>query len=115
MKKVWCFSPQHGGNKISDKQRLAVCDQITAFAQTRPWYPRFCIRPRFKSQFCYLDAVEGSGNPFPIGRLRYFAPKQWSLAFYTYSNERYEPCLFPSGEWMGTIEEAIIVCEMYLN
>jgi hypothetical protein len=36
------------------------------------------------------------------------------IAFYTYSNERYEPCLFPNGEWCGSLEQAIAICEVYL-
>jgi hypothetical protein len=52
---------------------------------------------------------------FPLGRLRYFSHDRWSLAFYTYSNETYQPCLFLNDKWEGTLEEAIAVCEAHLD
>ena len=49
-------------------------------------------------------------------RLRYFAGHQrWSVAFYTYSHERYEPTMFPSGEPFGTPEEGFEVGAIYLR
>ncbi len=56
----------------------------------------------------YLDAIERSSKDiFPIGRLRYFRANDWSLAFYTYSNERYEPCMIEGGNWECTLEQGI--------
>ncbi|PYO57360.1 MAG: hypothetical protein DMD83_09565 [Candidatus Rokuibacteriota bacterium] len=37
------------------------------------------------------------------------------MAFYTYSNERYEPCTFPNGTFHGTPEEAFDVGAVYLQ
>jgi hypothetical protein len=37
------------------------------------------------------------------------------MAFYTYSNERYEPCAFPNGTFHGTPEEAFEVGAVYLR
>jgi hypothetical protein len=38
--------------------------------------------------------------------LRYFGNEGgWGFAFYTYSNERYELAVFPSGEFFGPPEE----------
>jgi len=49
-------------------------------------------------------------------RLRYFgALKTWSMAYYTYSNERYEPCTFANGTFYGTPEEAFEVGAVYLR
>ncbi len=48
-------------------------------------------------------------------RMRYFGPDDWSLAFYTYSNEKYEPCVFHSGDWFGTPEEAFEIGATYLG
>jgi hypothetical protein len=40
-------------------------------------------------------------------RLRYFGDEErWGFAFYTYSHERYELSIFPSGEFMGPPEDA---------
>ncbi len=72
-------------------------------ARTRPWYPKIQLKIRFKNQFCYIDTVsEGDGRVFPLCRLRNLL-RGWSMALFTYSNERYEPCRYPSGEWEGTI------------
>jgi len=44
--------------------------------------------------------------PLHLCRLRYFGGrKMWSMAFYTYSNERYELCTFPNGTFYGTPEK----------
>jgi hypothetical protein len=37
------------------------------------------------------------------------------MAFYTYSNERYEPCTFPNGTFYGTPEEGFEVGAAYLR
>jgi hypothetical protein len=37
------------------------------------------------------------------------------MAFYTYSNEHYEPCTFPNGTFYGTPEEAFEVGAAYLR
>jgi hypothetical protein len=105
---------QSGGVKISPKFQLIINEQAIAYAATRPWRAEFQLQLRFKSQFCYLGASKKNEDAFPLGRLRYFDSNKWSLAFYKYSNEKYEPCLFPSGEWFGTFEQSIAICEMYL-
>src|ERR1700683_48668 len=39
-------------------------------------------------------------------RLRYFRNEEaWSMAFYTYSHEKYEPSMFSNGTFHGTPEE----------
>jgi len=54
--------------------------------------------------------------PLHLCRLRYFGGrKMWSMAFYTYSNERYELCTFPNGTFYGTPEEALEVGAAYLR
>jgi hypothetical protein len=37
------------------------------------------------------------------------------MAFYTYSNEKYETSMFPNGTFKGTPEEAFAVGAMYLE
>ena len=110
----WYLDPQSGGNKIPPIMYENIVTQINSYAAMRPWASKYQLKARFRGYFCYLDAVEEDGTIFPIGRLRYFSMGSWSLAFYTYSNERYEPCLFASGNWFGSIEEAIDICESYL-
>lgn len=57
-----------------------------------------------------------SAIPIQLCRLRYFAVAgRWSVAFYTYSHERYEPTFFPSGDIFGTPEEALDLGAVYLE
>lgn len=114
MKKYWCLSPHSGGNKIPPTLHQAILQKVEAYAATRPWHAKFQLKIRFKSHFCYLDALEIGGDLSPIGRLRYFSIDRWSLAFYTFSNETYEPCAFANGDFFGTIEQAIDICEFYM-
>jgi len=45
--------------------------------------------------------------PLHLCRLRYFGnEKAWTIAFYTYSGKKYEPCVFGNGTFHGTPEEA---------
>ena len=37
------------------------------------------------------------------------------MAFYTYSHEKYEPCVFHNGGWHGTPEEAFDTSAVYLT
>ena len=53
--------------------------------------------------------------PVHLCRLRYFDEDRWCLAFYTYSNEKYEPSLFDTGEFLGTPEQGLDVGAVYLR
>ncbi|MDP2788891.1 MAG: hypothetical protein Q8O46_02455, partial [bacterium] len=56
-----------------------------------------------------------SETPTHLCRLRYFGDdEEWSLAFYTYSNEKYEPCVFMNGSFYGTPEEGFDIGATYL-
>lgn len=112
--KVWCFDPQSGGKKIPLDMQEKIIDQVHSYSIKQAWYPNFKIQLRFKGQFCYLDASKNEEFPFPIGRLRHFS-NDWSLAFYAYSSESYKPCVFHNGKWLGSIEEGIDVCSVYLE
>ncbi len=48
-------------------------------------------------------------------RLRHFAEGRWSAAFFAYSSERYEACLFASGEMFGGAEAGFDVGAIYLR
>ena len=79
------------------------------------------IRVRFTStsgfDYCYIDADEGKGLPAAhLCRLGWRGNlESWDLAFYTYSNERYQPCVYGTGEPLGTPEEALEVGIVYLG
>jgi hypothetical protein len=54
--------------------------------------------------------------PGHLCRLRYFGNEEaWSLAFYTYSHEKYQPCVFHNGDFHGTPEEAFEIGAVYLG
>ena len=97
------------------------------------------IDVRFRGKFCYIDAYtepfvpEDDYDPVLFGesseehiarlrntpthlcRLRYFGDdNRWSMAFYTYSHETFEPCVFDTGSWKGTPEEAFDTSAVYL-
>ena len=58
----------------------------------------------------------GNTVPTHLCRLRYFSGHgEWSVAFYTYRHERYEPSFFASGEALGTPEEGFDVGAVYLR
>lgn len=55
-------------------------------------------------------------TPIHLCRLRYFGDEnRWTLAFYTYSQEKYEPSVFNSGSFDGTPEEAFEICAVFLT
>lgn len=139
-RRQWVFDPGCGGVRIPDAVKRRTEQRICRYAEEHfsGCYTRLEIR--FRGQFCYIDAYT---EPEPLGpnwpppdwpetreehlerlrntpvhlcRLRYFGSEQrWGFAFYTYSNERYELSVFPSGEFHGTPEEAFRVsAEAYL-
>jgi hypothetical protein len=134
----WVFDPHTGGNKIPEAVRRETVARLEkhAAAEYAGLYTRLNVR--FRGALCYIDAFTEpeepskellkangetreqfierlSATPLHLCRLRYFAKDRWSLAFYTYSNERYEPCVFHNGTFFGTPEEGLDVGAMYLR
>lgn len=137
----WVFDPGSGGRPIPEPVKRRTEERIRRAAAQRfaGRYARLDVR--FRGQFCYVDAYTepddlGPGWPPPdwpetreqhlerlrntpthLCRLRYFGDEErWGFAFYTYSNERYELSVFPSGEFLGPPEEAFRVsAEAYLD
>ena len=137
MKKVWMFNPHTGGRKISPTAQKVVRDRILAHAEKKYKGKYTRIDVRFRGSFCYIDAYQEPdvgkkhptaslgesrleyierlrNTPTHLCRLRYFDIDQWSVAFFTYSNEKYEPCVFPNGQWFGTPEQAFDIGATYL-
>jgi len=136
----WGFDPDSGGVKIDDAVKRRTGERIRGYAEAH--FAGRYTRPdiRFRGQFCYVDAYR---EPEPLGpewpppdwpetreeylerlrntpkhlfRLRYFGDQEkWGWAFYSYANERYELSVFPSGEFLGSPEEAFqTVAELHL-
>jgi hypothetical protein len=103
-----------GEEKISPPDYDKIRNRLEAYAASRPWNASHKIHLRFRGQFCYVAEVESDGSFSPLCRLCYSGNGLWSSAFYKYSNDRYEPCILPSGALTGSLEEAFSVCELYL-
>lgn len=111
----WVYDPHSGGVKIPPKMHEKICEQVESFAQTRLWYPKIQLKVRFKSQLCYIETIEeGDDRHLPLCRLRHFNLDDWSLALFTYSNDKYQPCNFRDGKETGTITDALEICEPFI-
>jgi hypothetical protein len=139
MRKVLVYDPHSGGIKIPEAVRVRTRDRILAYAEKHYLGKYTRIDVRFRGQLCYIDAYTEPYVPpdfdesafgesreeyrerlrnFPLHlcRLRYFGDEDsWSMAFYTYSNEKYEPCVFGNGSFHGTPEEAFETSAVYLQ
>jgi len=136
--KTWIFNPHTGGVKISPAKQLEVRQRIERHAASNYAGRYSWLGIRFRGALCYIDAFTEPEPPIPsllkttgetkeqyierlrsfpthLGRLRYFGGDRWSYAFFTYSNERYEPTVFHSGDWFGTPEEAFDIGASYLR
>ena len=134
----WVYDPHAGGVKIPERTKYRTKQRILAYAQQHyaGTYTRLGVR--FRGVFCYLDAyVEPSisddfpppgfpetkeaylerlrNTPVHLCRLRHFTEDRWSVAFYSYASERYEPCILPNGTFEGTPEEGFEVGAVYLQ
>ncbi len=138
-RKIWVHDPQVGGKKIPDAIKPRIRQRILMHAKKHHAKKYNRIEVWFRGKFCYIDAytepfVSPEYNPELYGgksrkeriaelreipthlcRLRYFGDEdRWSMAFYTYSHEKYEPCFFNNGAWHGTPEKAFDTSAVYL-
>lgn len=134
----WVYDPHSGGVTIPPAVKKKTEERIKAYAEEHyaGKYTRLGIR--FRGAFCYIDAyvepeepsplmLKGAGvtreeylermrnNPIHLCRLRHFKEDSWSMAFYTYSNDRYEPSFFHTGKMEGTPEEGFETGAVYLR
>ena|SRR5579859_5594295 len=137
--RTWVYDPHSGGVKVPPAVRERTEQRIRNYAETH-YAGRFVrLDIRFRGALCYIDAYTEPQEPTPdllratgesreqflerlrnvplhLCRLRYFGNEEtWSMAFYTYSNERYEPCVFDNGTFHGTPEEAFETAAVYLR
>jgi len=111
---AWVYSPHTGGEKIPPELHEELCKEVEKFARSRKWYPKIQLKVRFKNQFCYIDTQEENDERLiPLCRLRYFRGG-WSLALFTWSNERYSPCHFSNGKAEGSLKDALKLCEPFI-
>jgi hypothetical protein len=136
--KTWIFNPNMGRVKINPAKQSEARQRIERHTASNYSGQYIRLEIRFRGALCYVDAFTEPQPPGPfllkatgetkeqyvgrlrsfpthLGRLRYFGGDRWSYAFYTYSNERYEPTVFNSGDWFGTPEEALDIGVSYLR
>ncbi len=138
-RRTWVWNPHAGGRKIPSEVRLRTEQRIRDHAESRYAGKFTRLDIRFRGALCYIDAysepdkpsaalLRASGEtrkqylerlknvPLHLCRLRYFGDEDaWSMAFYTYSNERYEACVFEDGNFHGTPEAAFDIGAIYLQ
>jgi hypothetical protein len=136
--KVWTFTPHSGGKKIPPDVQVKVINRITDHGE-KNYAGKFTrLDIKFRGALCYVDAYKDRlipdgdppawlnetreqyierlrNTPTHLCRLRHFDLNRWSVAFYTYSNEKYSPCIFPTGDWLGTVEDAFDIGAVYLQ
>ena len=137
---AWVFDPHSGGSKPIASVKLATEQRLQQHFSALGYAQKARRGVRFRGALCCSDAsrepepalvqrwrsepdldVQASIERYSqcqthLGRLRHFAKDRWSCAFYTCSNERYEPTTFASfGDgWFGTPEQALEIGCMYL-
>ena len=136
----WTFSPHSGGTRVPAALQLDTRSRIEMYADRNYSGLYLRIDVRFRGALCYIDAFTEPApptadllhslnesreqylarrreTPTHLCRLRYFAGRNlWSMALYTYSNERFEPCVLPAGEHCGTPEECFdLAASFYLG
>jgi hypothetical protein len=139
MKKFWVYNPHSGGVRIKPADQGRIRERILAYAN-KHYSGKFTrLDIRFRGALVYIDAFtephppskqllklrhetaeqyfEHMRNwPTHLCRLRHFSREDgWSVAFYTYSHERYEPCVLHTGSWTGTLEECFEIGATYLT
>ena len=105
----WRYNPHVGGKKIPPQVQKRTRARMLAHA-AKTYAGRYNrIDLRFGGALCYVDAYrDSSPHPTHLVRLRYFGDEErWTLAFYTYSHEKYEPTCFADGTGHGTPEDAL--------
>ncbi|MEL6489721.1 MAG: hypothetical protein AAFQ95_07130 [Cyanobacteria bacterium J06621_3] len=136
----WVYDPHSGGVKIPASLKEPIKQRILSYAEEHYAGKYNRIDVRFRSHFCYIDAYTEPfvseenfdeklygctreerieflrGVPIHLCRLRYKGDmEKWVMAFYTYSNNKYEPSMFRNGTFFGTPEEAFECSAMYLQ
>ncbi|MDA1277104.1 MAG: hypothetical protein O2960_24075 [Verrucomicrobia bacterium] len=140
MRKIWMYDPHSGGTKIPRQLQDETRERILRHAD-EGYKGKFTrIDVAFRGALCYFDAYTEPAEPSPellkitgetrseylerlrnhpthLCRLRYLGPYRnaWSVAFFTYSHEKYEPTFFGTGEMEGTPEEGFDVGAVYLD
>ncbi|MGH6943448.1 MAG: hypothetical protein ACREH6_04395 [Geminicoccaceae bacterium] len=96
--------------------KTSLGQRLEARARER-WPALSRVELRFRGSFVYIDGQLSSGDVLPLCRLRYVrSASRWGFAIYRASHDDYEDNVLPSGQFVGTPEEALdCACGLYLN
>lgn len=96
--------------------KSSVGQRLAARARER-WPALHQVAVRFHGAFAYIDGQLADGDALPLCRLRYVgSASQWGFAIYRASHSDYQDNVLPSGQFVGTPEEALdCACGLYLN
>ena len=113
--RVWVCNPHSGGTPLTATAKVQVERRLRSHAEQSYAGLYTSLLIRFRGALCYISAtVPGSDVPLNLCRLRHFSNDTWSVAFFAYSSERYEPCMLQTGEFWGTPEQGFDVGAVYL-
>lgn len=111
----WVFDPDSGGVRIPEAVRQRTEQRLRRYAEElfSGRYTRLDIR--FRGQFCYIDAYTEPEPPGPN-----WPPSDWPETREEYlerlRNTPTQLSVFPSGEFLGTPEEAFeVAAGVYLH
>jgi hypothetical protein len=111
--RIETFAAEHYAGKyirLDIRFRGKFC-YIAAYTEPPPYYPS----PSFpETEEAYRARL--MSTPEPLCRLRYHGGDQWDMAFYKYSDEKYELCILNTGSFFGTPEEGFdTAAQVYLT
>ena len=125
--------PKRKQEKISDFLKSEIEDRIERYAKKHFKKKYTYLDIHFRGSLCYIDCYtdpavrtaeeaarlkkEKPESVIHLCRLRYTGTRnEWEFEFFSYSNEKYQPACFPSGNFLGIPEEAFdTAANLYLN
>ena len=102
MRQDWAMASPNAAKAAALQQRLT--------AHARRWPQITEIKVRWRAGYAYIDAVVDGDDEgdLQLCRLKDTGhPEMWGFALFTYSNERYEDNILPTGLPFGTPEAAL--------
>jgi hypothetical protein len=99
-----------------ESTKVSLQQRVTAHAEQH-WPALAAVHVRYRGAFAYLDAHLPDGTTTALCRLRYHGSAHlWGFAIYLASRDGYQDSTLPSGNPVGTAEEALdCACGLYLN
>jgi hypothetical protein len=98
-----------------ESTKTSLGQRLRAHARER-WPALAGVNVRHHGAFAYIDGQLADQTVLPLCRLRYGGyANQWGFAIYLASKDGYQNSILPSGQGVGTAEEALdSACGLYL-